>query len=66
MQAATALTAAVVNLDFSVCKNFAVKKISEASAQFRAGANIMNHANFAALATRIACLANQSGWKGCR
>jgi hypothetical protein len=37
-----------VNLDFSVYKNFAVKKISEsASVQFRAEFfNIMNHANF--------------------
>jgi hypothetical protein len=39
----------LVNLDFSVYKNFAVKKISESfSVQFRAEFfNIMNHANFA-------------------
>jgi len=39
----------LVNLDFSVYKNFAVKKISESfSAQFRAEFfNILNHANFA-------------------
>jgi hypothetical protein len=39
----------LVNLDFSVFKNIAVKKISEsASVQFRAEFfNIMNHANFA-------------------
>ena len=38
----------LVNLDFSVYKNFAVRKISEsASVQFRAEFfNIMNHANF--------------------
>jgi len=38
----------LVNLDFSVYKNFAVKKISEsASVQFRAEFfNILNHANF--------------------
>jgi hypothetical protein len=38
----------LVNLDFSVYKNFAIKKISEsASVQFRAEFfNIMNHANF--------------------
>jgi len=38
----------LVNLDFSVYKNFAVKKISEsASVQFRAELfNIMNHPNF--------------------
>jgi hypothetical protein len=39
----------LVNLDFSVYKNFAVRKISESfSVQFRAEFfNIMNHANFA-------------------
>jgi hypothetical protein len=39
----------LVNLDFSVYKNFAVRKVSEsASVQFRAEFfNIMNHANFA-------------------
>jgi hypothetical protein len=39
----------LVNLDFSVYKNFAVKKISEsASVQFRAEFfNVMNHPNFA-------------------
>jgi hypothetical protein len=39
----------LVNLDFSVFKNFPVKKISEsASVQFRAEFfNILNHANFA-------------------
>ena len=40
---------ALVNLDFSVYKNFAIKKISESfSVQFRAEFfNILNHANFA-------------------
>jgi hypothetical protein len=39
----------LVNLDFSVYKNFAIKKISESfSVQFRAEFfNILNHANFA-------------------
>jgi len=39
----------LVNLDFSVYKNFSVKKISEAfSVQFRAEFfNVLNHANFA-------------------
>ena len=39
----------LVNVDFSLYKNFAVKKISEAfSVQFRAEFfNILNHANFA-------------------
>ena len=38
----------LVNLDFSVYKNFAVRKISESfSVQFRAEFfNILNHANF--------------------
>lgn len=40
----------LVNLDFSVFKNFPVKKISEtANIQFRAEAfNVLNHANFQA------------------
>ena len=59
----------LVNLDFSVYKNFAVRKISEAfNVQFRAEFfNVLNHANFAPplpfFGSSNAQLFNQDGTK---